>query len=265
MMFPAFFDRTDTIAFPDITYSFYPVYAALYQIPYVAVPLQEDFTIDFDGFPESLKALLLANPNAPTAIAVSSAEIEDQLRRRPETLIIVDEAYVDFGAESVVPLICRYDNLLVIQTMSKARSLAGLRVGMAFGKPELIRALECIRDSFNSYTVDVVAQRAAKAAYEDVAYFEKTRAAIIATREKTVAALTAIGMKILPSTANFVFCTWPGVAGEKVQQYLRDNGVLVRRFDKPRIEDWLRITIGTDEEMDEVIRLLQTLLYLRNS
>ncbi|EKD36330.1 MAG: histidinol-phosphate aminotransferase, partial [uncultured bacterium] len=257
MMFPAFFDRTDTIAFPDITYSFYPVYAALYQIPYVAVPLQEDFIIDFDDFPETIKALLLANPNAPTAIAVSSAEIENQLRRRPETLIIVDEAYVDFGAESVVPLTCRYDNLLVIQTLSKARSLAGLRVGMAFGKPELIRALECIRDSFNSYTVDVVAQRAARAAYEDVAYFEKTRAAIIATREKTVTALTGIGMKILPSTANFVFCTWPGVAGEKVQQYLRDNGVLVRRFNKPRIEDWLRITIGTDEEMDEVIRLLR--------
>jgi len=257
MMFPAFFDRTDTIAFPDITYSFYPVYAALYQIPYVAVPLQEDFTIDFNDFPKGLKALLLANPNAPTAIAVSSAEIENQLRRRPETLVIVDEAYVDFGAESVVPLTCRYDNLLVIQTMSKARSLAGLRVGMAFGNPELIRALECIRDSFNSYTLDVVAQRAARAAYEDVAYFEKTRAAIIATREKTVAALTGIGMKILPSTANFVFCTWPGVAGAEIQQYLRDNGVLVRRFNKPRIEDWLRITIGTDEEMDEVVRLLR--------
>lgn len=257
MMFPAFFDPADTIAFPDITYSFYPVYAALYRIPYVAVPLQEDFTIGFDSFPEKLKALLLANPNAPTGIGISSAEIENQLRRRPETLIIVDEAYVDFGAESVVPLTCRYDNLLVIQTMSKARSLAGLRVGLAFAKPELIPALECIRDSFNSYTVDVVAQRAAKAAYEDVAYFERTRTAIIATREKTVAALTDLGMKVLPSTANFVFCTWPGVTGETLQQYLRDNGVLVRRFNSARITDWLRITIGTDEEMDEVIRLLR--------
>lgn len=257
MAFPAFFDRTDTIAFPDITYSFYPVYAALYQIPYAAVPLREDFSFNFEDCPDKLKALLLANPNAPTGIAVSAAEIEEQLRRRPETLFIVDEAYVDFGAASVVPLTCRYDNLLVIQTMSKARSLAGLRVGLAFAKPELIRALECIRDSFNSYTVDVVAQRAARAAYEDVAYFEKTRTAIIATREKTVAALTEIGMRVLPSTANFVFCSWPGVTGEAIQQYLRDNGVLVRRFNGPRIKDWLRVTIGTDAEMDEVIRLLR--------
>jgi histidinol-phosphate aminotransferase len=257
MMFPAFFDTTDTIAFPDITYTFYPVYAALYRIPYATVPLQEDFTINFDDYPQELKALLLANPNAPTSIAVPAAVIEEQLKRRPDTLIIVDEAYVDFGAESVVPLVPRYDNLLVIQTMSKARSLAGLRIGMAFGNAELIRGLECIRDSFNSYTLDVVAQRAARAAYEDVDYFEKTRRAIIATREKTVAALVAIGLQVLPSTANFVFCRWPGLTGEKVQQYLRDNGVLVRRFNKPRIEDWLRITIGTDEEMDEVIRLLR--------
>ncbi len=263
MMFPAFFNRTDTIAFPDITYSFYPVYAALYEIPYLTMPLKEDFTIDFNDYPKTLKAILLANPNAPTAIAVTANEIEKQLQLRPDTLIIVDEAYVDFGAESVIPLTSRYSNLLVIQTMSKARSLAGLRVGMAFGNPELIRGLACIRDSFNSYTLDVVAQRAAKAAYEDVAYFEKTRKAIIGTRQKTVAALTAIGIKILPSTANFIFCTMPGVAGALMQQYLRDNGVLVRRFNKPRIAEWLRITIGTDEEMDEVIRLLRLFVEAR--
>ena len=257
MMYPAFFNRTDTIAFPDVTYSFYPVYAALYEVPFKAIPLQEDFTVDFGDYPDTLKALLLANPNAPTAIAVSAAEIENQLKLRPNTLIIIDEAYVDFGAESVIPLIDRYDNLLVIQTMSKARSLAGLRVGMAFGNPELIKGLECIRDSFNSYTLDVVAQRAAQAAYEDVQHFEQTRQAIITTRERTLAALQAIGIKILPSMANFVFCTLPGVSGAKIQQYLRDNGVLVRRFSKPRIEEWLRITIGTDEEMDEVIRLLR--------
>ncbi|KJS02388.1 MAG: histidinol-phosphate aminotransferase [Desulfobulbaceae bacterium BRH_c16a] len=257
MMYPAFFNRTDTIAFPDITYSFYPVYAALYEIPFTAVPLSEDFTVDFRDYPNTLKALLLANPNAPTAIAVSAGEIEAQLKLRPDTLIIVDEAYVDFGAESVIPLTRRHDNLLVIQTMSKARSLAGLRVGMAFGNPELIRGLECIRDSFNSYTLDVVAQRAAKASYEDVAYFEQTRRAIIATREKAVAALAAIGFTVLPSSANFVFCTMPGKSGAEVQQYLRDNGVLVRRFNTPRIKEWLRITIGTDEEMDEVLRLLR--------
>ncbi len=257
MAYPAFFNRTDTIAFPDITYSFYPVYAALYEIPSLVIPLAEDFIIDFKEYPENLKGFLLANPNAPTGIAVTAKTVEALLRQRPNTLLIVDEAYIDFGGESVVSLVPRYDNLLVIQTMSKARSLAGLRVGMAFGAPELIRGLESIRDSFNSYTLDVVAQRAAKAAYEDVAYFEKTRQAIMATRERTVAALEALGMHVCPSSANFVFCTLPGVAGVLVQQYLRDNGVLVRRFAMERIKDWLRITVGLDEEMDEVIRLLQ--------
>ncbi|MBU1568508.1 MAG: histidinol-phosphate transaminase [Proteobacteria bacterium] len=259
MAFPAFFNRTDTIAFPDITYSFYPVYAAMYEIPSLIVPLEEDFTINFDAYPDTLKGFLLANPNAPTGIAVTAAKIEGLLQFHSDTLLIVDEAYVDFGAESVVSLTSNYDNLLVVQTMSKARSLAGLRVGMAFGAPELIKGLECIRDSFNSYTLDIVAQRAAKAAYEDVTYFETTRQAIIATRDRTVADLRELGMTVRPSSANFVFCTLPGVAGEEVQQYLRDNGVLVRRFAMERIQDWLRITIGLDEEMDEVIRLLQLL------
>ena len=257
MAYPAFFDRSDSIAFPDITYSFYPVYAALYEIPTMVMPLAKDFTIDFKAYPDDLKGILLANPNAPTGIGVTAAKIEALLRQRPNTLLIVDEAYIDFGGESVLSLVPRYDNLLVIQTMSKARSLAGLRVGMAFGAPELINGLECIRDSFNSYTLDVVAQRAAKAAYEDVAYFEKTRQAIMTTRDKTVAALVGLGLQVCPSSANFVFCTLPGVAGAEVQQYLRDNGVLVRRFAMERIKDWLRITIGLDEEMDEVIRLLR--------
>ena len=260
MAYPAFFNRTDRIAFPDITYSFYPVYAAMYAIPSLVVPLAEDFTIDFNAYPTNLKGFLLANPNAPTGIAVSAKTIETLLQNRPDTLFIVDEAYVDFGAESVVALTRHYDNLVVIQTMSKSRSLAGLRVGIAFAAPELIKGLECIRDSFNSYTLDVVAQRAAKAAYEDIAYFEKTRQAIIATRERTVAALVALGMQVRPSSANFVFCTLPGVAGVEVQQYLRDNGVLVRRFAMERIKDWLRITIGMDEDMDEVVRLLQLLV-----
>lgn len=257
MVYPAFFNRTDTIAFPDITYSFYPVYANMYAIPTLTPPLAVDFSIDFDAYPQNLKGILLANPNAPTGIAVDAATIEKLLQERPDTLLVVDEAYVDFGAESVVALTRRYPNLLVVQTMSKARSLAGLRVGMAFGEPGLIKGLECIRDSFNSYTLDVVAQRAAQAAYEDAPYFETTRQAIIATRDRTVAALTSLGMRVLPSSANFVFCTVPGVAGAEIQQYLRDNGVLVRRFATERIKDWLRITIGLDEEMDEVVRLLR--------
>jgi histidinol-phosphate aminotransferase len=263
MAFPAFFNRTDTIAFPDVTYSFYPVYAAMYEIPSLIIPLAEDFTIDFSGYPKNLKGLLLANPNAPTGIAVSAGKIEELLQQRPDTLIIVDEAYIDFGGQSVVALTRRYDNLLVVQTMSKARSLAGLRVGMAFGPAELIKGLECIRDSFNSYTLDVVAQRAAKAAYDDVAYFEKTRQAIMATRDRTTAALVGLGMQVNPSSANFIFCTLPGVAGTVVQHYLRDNGVLVRRFAMERIKDWLRITIGLDAEMDEVIRLLQLFVQQR--
>ncbi len=257
MAFPAFFNRTDSIAFPDITYSFYPVYAAMYEIPCQIFPLDEDFSINFADYPQNLKGILLANPNAPTGIAVSATVIESLLQKRPDTLLIVDEAYIDFGGESVVALTDRYDNLLVIQTMSKARSLAGLRIGMAFGNPELIKALECIRDSFNSYTVDVVAQRAAKAAYEDVAYFEKTRQAIIATRNRTTEALSALGLTVRPSSTNFIFCSLPGVAGAEVQQFLREGGVLVRRFAMQRIQDWLRITVGLDEEMDEVVRLLR--------
>ncbi len=260
MVFPAFFNRTDTIAFPDITYSFYPVYAALYEIPSLIIALAEDFTIDFNAYPNNLKGFLLANPNAPTGIAVSAGKIEELLQLRPDMLLVVDEAYIDFGGESVISLVPRYDNLLVVQTMSKARSLAGLRVGMAFGAPELIKGLESIRDSFNSYTLDVVAQRAAKAAYEDVAYFKKTRQTIMTTRDRAVAALLEIGMQVCPSSANFIFCTLPGVAGAEVQQYLRDNGVLVRRFAMERIEDWLRITVGLEEEMDEVIRLLRLLV-----
>ncbi|MDK9708957.1 MAG: histidinol-phosphate transaminase [Desulforhopalus sp.] len=259
MAFPAFFNRTDTIAFPDITYSFYPVYAAMFAIPHLTVPLTEDFTIDFTAYPNNLKGFLLTNPNAPTGIAVSAEKIEELLQHRPDTLIIVDEAYVDFGAESVIPLTSRYDNLLVIQTMSKARSLAGLRVGMAFAEPGLIKGLEAIRDSFNSYTVDVVAQRGAKAAYEDREHFETTRRAIIATRDRTATELSALGMQVLPSSANFVFCRMTGMAGAEVQQYLRDNGVLVRRFPMERIKDWLRITIGLADEMAEVIRLLRLL------
>ena len=260
MVYPAFFNRTDNIAFPDITYSFYPVYAALYEIPTQIIPLAEDFSIDLAAYPGKLKGILLANPNAPTGMSMPVAAIETMLQNRPNTLVVVDEAYVDFGCESVIPLIPHYDNLLVIQTMSKARSLAGLRVGMAFGGADLIRGLECIRDSFNSYTLDVVAQRAAKASYEDIAYFQQAQQAIIATRERTVSALMELGMHVCPSSANFIFCTLPGVSGAVVQQYLRDNGVLVRRFGMQRIKDWLRITVGLDPEMDEVIRLLRVLV-----
>ena len=256
MLFPAFFNPRDLIAFPDITYSFYPVYAALYGIPSLTPPLAADFSIDLDDYPRDLRGLLLANPNAPTGIAKGRDEVQALLKQRPDTLVVVDEAYIDFGGESAIPLIRSHDNLLVVQTMSKSRSLAGLRVGIAFGDPALIRGLEAIRDSFNSYTVDVVAQRAAIAAYEDVEHFETTRQAIIATRERTSRRLAELGFTVTPSRANFIFCTLPGVPGAEVQQYLRDNGVLVRRFGGERISDWLRITIGRDDEMDEVLRLL---------
>lgn len=257
MLFPAFYNTTDLIAFPDITYSFYPVYSDLYSIPYMEVPLQEDFTIDFSQYPKDLKSILIANPNAPTGVAIRAADIELLLRERSDTLIVVDEAYIDFGGESVVSLVDTYDNLLVVQTMSKSRSLAGLRVGLAFGNPDLIKGLECIKNSFNSYTLDVAAQRAAQAAYEDVAWFERTRTDIMNTRERAVDVMRELGMRVLPSSANFVFCTLPGTSGETLQLYLREHGVLVRRFNKSRIKDWLRVSIGTDEEMDVVLALLQ--------
>ncbi len=256
-LFQAFFGRTDRIAFPDITYSFYPVYANLYNIPYETVPLAEDWSVDFGVYPSGLKGIIFANPNAPTGMALPASVIETLARERPDTLIAVDEAYADFGGESVIPLTARYENLIVIKTMSKSRAFAGLRVGYAIGNPALVEGLVRVKDSFNSYPLDVVAQKAATASFRDSGYFSVMRDRVVATREKFVSDLRVGGIRVLDSKANFVFASVPGLSGGEVLARLREQKILVRHFSKPqRLDAWVRITMGTERDMEKVAELL---------
>ncbi len=242
----------------DITYSFYPVYARLYGVQYETAPLREDFSIA----PESLCGdfpVVLANPNAPTSRAMPLCGIRRiaESCRAHGRVLLVDEAYIAFGGEEAVPLIAEFDNLLVVRTFSKAYALAGMRVGYALGHPALIDGLNRVKDSFNSYPLDRLAQAAAVAAAEDVPYFERCVAAVCATRARFAAGLEEMGFIVLPSAANFVFARHPAHSGEALQAGLRGRGILVRRFGAPRIADWLRITIGGDGEMEQVLTALR--------
>ena len=203
---------------------------------------------------------MIANPNAPTGIALGIDDIEKIVSSNRESIVIIDEAYVDFGCESAVMLTKKYDNLLVIQTLSKSRSLAGERVGFCIGNSELIAGLNCVKNSINSYTIDRLALKAAKAAFEDRGYFDETRNKIIATRQRTAESLEELGFDVLPSMANFIFAKLPGMYGGKLFQALRDEGILVRYFNKPGIDDRLRISIGTDEEMDELLKAVKKII-----
>ncbi|MCX7772155.1 MAG: histidinol-phosphate transaminase [Clostridia bacterium] len=260
LLFKAYFDASTPIAFPDITYSFYPVYSELYNVPYTRVPVKDDFSIDFNAYPSDVKAILFANPNAPTGLYIDRAEIEALLRRRPETLIILDEAYIDFGGESCVPLINSYDNLIVVQTLSKSRALAGMRIGLAFGAPSLMEGLDRVKNSFNSYTMDRLAIVAAEAAFQDKAYFEETCKKVIRTREWTKEAFKEMGVEVTDSQTNFLFASLPGVPGPQVQARLRQEGILVRNFKASRTENWLRISIGTDEEMKKLVEAVKKVM-----
>ncbi len=245
----------------DLAYSFYPVYARLYGVDYDTVPVREDFSIDADSLCAD-RAVILANPNAPTSRALTAEEVERICAhcRDNGQLLLVDEAYCAFGGESVIPLIDTYDNLLVVRTFSKAHALAGLRVGYALGQPHLIDGLNRIKNSFNSYPLDRLAQAAAVAAVQDAAYFDAQVARVVATRDRVAQAMTGLGFVVMPSAANFLFAMHPQHAGKALQQALRERGILVRRFDAPRIAEWLRITIGTDEDMNKVIAELQKIL-----
>ncbi|MCM2973431.1 histidinol-phosphate transaminase [Larsenimonas suaedae] len=251
--FKAFFCREQPLAVPSISYSFYPVYCDFYGITPHKVPLTDSFEVDLDAFPTDNGGIVFANPNAPTGHAHSRAAIEALLDKHTSRVVLVDEAYIDFGGESAIPLIERYPNLLVTGTFSKSRSLAGLRIGFAIGPADLIDGLDRVKDSFNSYPLDSVAVAAGVASIKDDAYYRACCASVIATRERTTAALEACGIEVLPSSANFVFARPTTIEAGMLFDALRARGILVRYFNKPGLDQFLRISIGTDDEMDYLI------------
>jgi histidinol-phosphate aminotransferase len=249
------------VLLPDISYSFYPVYCALYGIAYRQVPLSESFEIRIDDYLAPNGGIVFPNPNAPTGRPLARAEIERLLRANAASVVVVDEAYVDFGAESVADLVERHAQLLVVRTLSKSHSLAGLRVGYALGDAGLVEALNRVKDSFNSYPLDRFAIAGAAAAIDDRAYFEQTRDKVLASRAKLVAGLAALGFEVLPSAANFVFARHRGHGGTELAARLRARGIIVRHFkDPPRIEPFLRITVGTDAQCAALIAALRAIL-----
>ena len=248
------------LLFPDITYSFYPVYCGLYGIDFETVPLAEDFTLRVADYVRPNGGIIFANPNAPTGIPLSLEDIETILAANPDTTVVVDEAYVDFGGTSSVSLLEKYDNLVVIQTMSKSRALAGLRVGYALASADIIQALERVKDSFNSYPMDTIAQVGAVASLKDTEYFERQCQAVIDAREQLRADLEQLGFEILPSKANFLMATHPKHSAAGIQQALREQGILVRHFRQPRIEQYLRITVGSPEQCARLCNSLRQIL-----
>ncbi len=258
--FQAFFKQDEAILFPDISYSFYPVYCRLYQIEFETVALDADFRIDFDGFRRANGGIIIANPNAPTGIALKLAEIREMLADNPESVVIIDEAYVDFGTESASQLIPEFENLLVVQTYSKSRNLAGLRLGYALGNDNLIEALQRIKNSFNSYPVDSLTSVIGLAALADKDYFQDCNRQVIESRERLAGTLEELGFEVFPSSANFVFVRHPQCAAETLYLELKTAGILVRYFSSARIDDCLRITIGTEDECDKLIEALKAIL-----
>ncbi len=258
--FMAFCDEEHPIYFPDITYGFYPVFGDINRVPYEEIPLKEDLTIDLDDYMDLKGTILLANPNAPTGIAIPRADIERLVRKDPERLIIVDEAYVDFGAESCVPLVGKYDNLIVVQTFSKSRSLAGARLGFGFGSRELIRDIDTIRYSTNPYNVNSVTQAMGIGSLMDEGYTLKNSETIEANRKYTAEALKDLGFRMTDSLANFIFCESPDIDGEELYLKLKANGILIRNFTKDRIKNFNRITIGTMDQMEALIDKIKDIL-----
>ena len=258
--FFAFFQQREPLLVPDITYSFYRVYAQLYGIETVLQPVDEGLRIDAAALAsragEGCGGIALANPNAPTGVGLPLSDIERLLRACPNRVVLVDEAYVDFGAQSALPLIARFPNLLVVQTLSKSRSLAGLRVGFACGQAHLIEALTRVKNSFNSYPLGRLAQAGAIAALDDEAWFDRTRTAVIDTREGMVLALEDLGFEVLPSQANFVFARHPQHGAGELAALLRQRAVLVRHFRQPRIEQFLRISVGTRDQCAALVAAL---------
>ncbi len=258
--FMAYCDETHPALFPDITYGFYPVYAEVNHIPYIEIPLKEDLSVDLEDYSDRSGTVFLANPNAPTGQALPRSEIEAMVASRPDRMHVIDEAYVDFGAESMLPLIDRYDNLLVMQTYSKSRSMAGARLGFAVGQRELIRDLNTLKYSTNPYNVNRMTSAAGVAALREDDYYKKNAACIAENRTWTTNELRRLGFSVADSKANFIFARSPIIPGGEYYRKLKERGILVRHFDKARISDYVRITIGTMEQMKALLRETESLL-----
>ncbi len=260
MIFLTFFNDKKPIVFPDITYSFYDVWADMLRIPYETKPLDEKFKIKKEDYYGENGGVIFPNPNAPTGILMELSGIEDIVAHNRDVIVVVDEAYIDFGGVSALPLIERYDNLLVVQTFSKSRSMAGMRIGYAMGNPKLIRYINDVKYSFNSYTMNQTALALGVEAMRDKEYFEETRAKIIATREWTKQELKRLGFSFGDSKSNFIFATHETVPAREIFEALRKENIYVRYFSKERIDNYLRISIGTQTEMETLIRFLETYL-----
>lgn len=263
MAFLTCFNSEKPILFPDITYSFYPVWADLFKIPYNRPALDENFCIKKEDYFTENGGIVIANPNAPTSIAMPLADIEEIITKNPDSVVIIDEAYVDFGGETALPLVDKYDNLLVVQTFSKSRSMAGMRIGFAIGNKELIDAMYAVRNSYNSYTMNMPSILCGVEAVKDRAYFEKTTKAIMATREDVAEKLVKLGFKVLPSSANFLFAAHESVPAEELFMMLREKHIYVRYFKQPRIQNYLRITIGTPEQMEKFLAEVRSYLVFK--
>lgn len=257
LCFLAFFDRSRPILIPDITYSFYRVYTKLFGLTLKEISVREHLAVRVDDFSIPCGGIVIANPNAPTGIALPLSAIRTLLERHSESVVIVDEAYVDFGAESSLTLLRDYPNLVVVQTMSKSRSLAGLRVGFAFARSHLIEAINRVKNSFNSYPVGRLAQAGAIASFKDEQYFQRTRTSIIRSRDALAIDLESLGFVVLPSAANFLFVLHPTFGARLLKDELRHDGILVRHFDSARIGEYLRISIGTPAQCAEVVKSLR--------
>ena len=260
LAFQSFFCSGEPILYPDITYSFYPVWCDLFRIPYETMPLDEDFCVNVRDYDKPNGGIVLPNPNAPTGRGVSLDFLEDLLQHNQDCVVIIDEAYVDFGAQSAVPLLDKYENLLIVQTTSKSRSLAGMRIGYALGSETLISTLEAVKNSYNSYTMDAVALAVGEASIRDEAYFQDTCRKVAATRDRSAVELRALGFTVLPSLTNFLFVTHPEKKAPDIFAALREKGIFIRYFKLPRIDNYLRITVGTDEQMDTLLAALKEIL-----
>lgn len=257
MSFLTFFNSGKPILFPDITYSFYDVWADLLKIPYACQPLDDEFHIRVEDYKKDCGGIVIPNPNAPTGVEMGLSQIEEILKSNPDVIVIIDEAYVDFGADSALSLLPKYENLLVVQTFSKSRSLAGMRIGYAIGCPKMIKYLNDVKYSFNSYTMNMTALTLGVEAVKDDAYFKETLQKVINTRERVKGELKALGFVFQDSKSNFIFASHPNYLAKELFEALKQAGIYVRYFNKPRIDNYLRISIGTDAEMDELIAFFE--------